>query len=290
MKRLIALGLSLAVSACSYDIHPLVKYGPIDGEEKSIDLNSFFWDPVCKTIYKKKMKDPSLLTAEDKAHDLTCDTALNDAAGSKKSPDERKVYRNSLQTALRLHSDGMCNGYLAEMEQRRDGFDIGTTLAAAGFSAMVPLFSHSLPKDILGILSTGATTSRETINSTVFKDKVNSALVSTIRRKRSILLSEMLAKYDKNITDYDTPHAIADVVRYHDACSLDYALTVLLDSESKQIFDNEILDAEIAKLENDLKTLQMPKKKAIDEDAMKEKKAKLTEKLKALYGKRYSSS
>lgn len=200
-KALVAAFLVLAVSACSrladsYEINPIVT-GP-DGVQVSADGKQSF-----------KMFN----IATDSLPD-GCGYALAAAAGT-----DSEACRNRLMDHLVMLSDQRCANHKAAIEANA----AGTNFA---FSSLTTLLGGA------GAIVTGADAARALAgsagavsgvhanwNESIYQKNVATAIVAKIDESRQATLEKMMTARANPQVVYSVDAMLADVYRYHDACS-----------------------------------------------------------------------
>ncbi len=146
------------------------------------------------------------------------------------------AHRSQVQDRLIAASNQRCNGYTTHLKRESQFvngiFGISTTILGGAGAIVTGKNSARFFSGLAGI-SSGI---RAELNQATFESIATSVIIPGIQKARSELLKEILNKRSKTLEEYTIEGAIADVISYHGACSLDTGISFA--QKSIQSFDD----------------------------------------------------
>lgn len=136
-------------------------------------------------------------------------------------PSKAEARRSQIQDRLIAASNQRCNlytTYLKRISEYTNGIFGVTTTLLGGAGAIVT--GENAARTLSGLAGISSGTRAE-LNQAVFESLTTSVIVPAIRLRREEILQSILAKRTCPLTKYTVEGAIADVVNYHGACSID---------------------------------------------------------------------
>ena len=133
---------------------------------------------------------------------------------------ELQLRRNRVQDRLVAASNQRCALYKQHVRRFDSTSNVllgALTTLSAGAGALV---THVDSARMLSGLAAAASGVRAELNETYFQKNTIQVLSSAFEERRNKLRAEMLERNGKSIHAYTVERAVADALRYHDACSL----------------------------------------------------------------------
>lgn len=175
--------------------------------------------------------------------------------------------RNTLVSLLTSISDMNCSTFLHRAFANRAGADFTKSFVtdiATGASA-VTAFSSAAASSVLSVSNLVVGKGIDSFNSTYYFEKSFQAMESAITAERALIKTEMIAKQADVTGSYTIAHALSDIRRYDDACSIRAGLSKLVEisDDSNRRAQEKKTDVELS---NDPKvTYQEQRAKRIEE-------------------------
>ena len=134
-------------------------------------------------------------------------------------------HRSQIQDRLIAASNQRCNvyvTYLKRLNTYQNGIFGTLTTILGGVGAIVTGENSARLLSGLAGISSGT---RAELNEAIFESISTSVIIPGIEKTRSELLEEILKKRSKTLEVYTIEGAIADVIKYHGACSMDTGIS-----------------------------------------------------------------
>ena len=189
------------------------------------------------------------------------DTAYK-MATSVADPDVRLSARNRLEAVLLTHADTICEMEKGNLYANRAIATSSLDFLSSGFSITSSIVGGDLAKSILSGLSGLSTATRTNVDANIYQNQIVPAVTKVMDAERSKILTTMQAKRTSSVADYPADEMIRMANSYHQACSFQKGMELLLDAAvNKEGVDriiesinlraaNKLLEEEYARLEN----------------------------------------
>lgn len=132
---------------------------------------------------------------------------------------DQALRRNRVQDRLIVASVASCKNYVHEINRFKSNADFLTKATAGGLSAAGALVTGGVSQIVSGaagaVLALG-----ETVNETYLQNLTLSLIVKAIEARRNEIELGIKKSQTATIKDYTVESAVADALRYHNACSL----------------------------------------------------------------------
>ncbi len=130
-------------------------------------------------------------------------------------------HRSQIQDRLIAASNQRCNIYTTYLKRVNTNQNaiLGTLTTVLGGAGAIVTGENSsrLLSGLAGITSG----TRAELNQTIFESVATSVIIPGIQNKRNEILTSIMAKRSKSLSEYTIEGAIADAIIYHGACSID---------------------------------------------------------------------
>lgn len=168
--------------------------------------------------------DPPQVDAEPRARLATAFNSFYESCGVLTKDTDRnselRLRRNRVQDRLIAASNQRCAVYKQHVRRFDSTSNVllgALTTLSAGAGALV---THVDSARVLSGLAAAASGVRAELNETYFQQNTIQVLSSAFEERRTKIRAEMLERSRDSIYDYTVERAVADALRYHDACSL----------------------------------------------------------------------
>jgi hypothetical protein len=187
---------------------------PIDGDAaQAIDLDCFKFAEGEKPAYKLAT-DPSVYTT---------------GTATEKAENQRQA-RNRLGFALVNHADLLCEREKGEIFGVRAATSSLLDLGSSTFSIASTIVGGEQAKSILSGLAGLSTATRTNIDANVYQNQLTSAITKMMDAERHIILQKIQARQQQPIGEFSADEMIVMANQYHQACSFQKGLQLLLDA------------------------------------------------------------
>jgi hypothetical protein len=183
--------------------------------------------------------------------------------------DDAELYRNRLAAVLLKHADDVCTLEMGRLVA--DEAFVNTTLSTltSGLAGASTIVTGNLAKSILSGGADFTNAFRSHINEHVYRNVLATAVGRAIRNDQEKRRGEIASRLKEPAKDYNVDAMIVDVNAYHQVCSLERGLGLVIDAVDRsrfeagevfsgislaiQMLDTRIsaLEAEFAKAAND---------------------------------------
>lgn len=147
------------------------------------------------------------------------------AVGAK---DNRVYYRNRLAAALLLHSDNVCVLEKGRIVGREAAINFGLATATSALSGASAIVGGELAKSILAGGANIANATRGHANESFYRNQVTQAITASMDGERARLMKLLATRRSDSIFDFTPDEMIRLVNEYHQACSFEKGLQLLV--------------------------------------------------------------
>ncbi|WP_158512660.1 hypothetical protein [Sphingobium sp. SYK-6] len=145
-----------------------------------------------------------------------------------------QVYRNRLESVLLSHADANCEKEKGSIYAKEASVGLAFDVLASGLSTASTIVGGEQAKSILAGLAGLSTATRSHVTANVYKNQIIPAITNVIDAERRKLLTEIIARRPLALESYTADDMIRMVNGYHQACSFQLGLQLLLQaSENK---------------------------------------------------------
>jgi hypothetical protein len=160
-----------------------------------------------------------------------------------------RAARNSISTELITVSNTLCGEYEQSLKEKSSNITFGLGSLALAFGGAGAIFANSTAS-VFSALSGVASGVSSEYNKDFFQGLATSIIIPGIEKQRTALAQTMAKNMCFGITTYPLPMAIADVIRYHNACSMDKGIAATSQSVNKSLSDPDTLKSTIQEIED----------------------------------------
>lgn len=179
----------------------------------------------------------SLAGDENFAIDLGCFTfdpidrvSAYRMATSTGTPEQMRAARNRLEPVLLTHADAICEEEKGNLYANRAMSNSILDFLSSGFSISSTIVGGELAKSILSGAAGLSTATRTNVDANVYQNQIVPAITKVMDAERARILTQMQAKRSSNVADYPTDEMIRLANTYHQACSFQRGMQLLLDA------------------------------------------------------------
>ena len=191
------------------------KLAPVAGDaEDAINLDCFMFDP----------KD------SDTAYRFATITSINTGANSEEKLESQRQNRNRLGYALMAHADVLCEREKGSIYGARAATSSVFDFGSSSFSIASTIVGGEQAKSILSGLAGLSTATRTNIDSNVYQNQLTSAITKMMDTERSAISQKINARREEKISTFSADEMIVMVNAYHQACSFQKGIELLLDA------------------------------------------------------------
>lgn len=143
-------------------------------------------------------------------------------------------YRNRLAEILIKQSDDICTsekGLLLKHQAEVNAWSSSLTSVLAGASTVV---TGELAKSILSAGAGFSNSARDHINTHVYRNQIIQTITRAIDSERKTLRSALMLRLAEPPSTYSADAMIRDVNEYHQACSMEHGLQVVMEAVEKR--------------------------------------------------------
>lgn len=188
--------------------------------EFAIDLGCFKFNPgriVLDTNSKATVTDADA----DTAYKLAT-TGLFD--------DKERVARNRLEGVLINHANTICEKEKGTLYANRAITSAFLDFLSSGLSTASTIVGGEQAKSILSGAAGLSTATRTNVDANVYQNQIVPAITKVMDAERAKILTAMEAKHGTDTKDYPTDQMIRRANEYHQACSFQKGMQLLLDA------------------------------------------------------------
>lgn len=216
-----ALGRASRVNPASVAARPMPKdpvcpkLAPVAGDaEDSINLDCFKFDP----------KDT------DTAYRFATVTSINGGTTDNERLESQRQNRNRLGFALMGHADLLCEREKGAIYGARAATSSLLDFGSSSFSIASTIVGGEQAKSILSGLAGLSTATRTNIDSNVYQNQLTSAITKMMDTERSAITQKINSRRNEKISTFSADEMIVMVNSYHQACSFQRGIELLLDA------------------------------------------------------------
>jgi hypothetical protein len=137
----------------------------------------------------------------------------------------------------------VCQLQKGRIYANRATLDSALDFTSAGFSAASTVVGGELAKSILSAVAGLSTATRGNLNSNIYQNQLVPAISRVMDAERRNILIDLSARSKQSVTDYDVDDMIRLVNEYHQACSFEKGVQLLLNAAlNKEGVDSIIRD------------------------------------------------
>jgi hypothetical protein len=203
------------------------------------------------------------------AYDLAVPAPPPEPARAKAAREAAATARNRLAAVLVKQADDICvleKGRLVATESSANFLLSFITQAVSGASTIV---SGERAKSILSGIATLSSGTQDNVNATFYRNQLIQAINKALDRERANIMVQINANRARDIDAYTVDEMIALVNSYHQACSFERGLQVLLDAAldskgAEAALQNRSRDSAVQKLKAQVAYLRTQREAAED--------------------------
>lgn len=143
------------------------------------------------------------------------------------APIANKAERNKAQSKLLAKSEVSCSKFIEETHFKRAITSFGFSTYSNIASTAAAIVSGRAGQNLAGVSSVLGFMG-DTLNQEMYSGILMPALTREISDQRTAMFKDITARQVKDITDYPYPLAVMDAIRYHNLCSIPFALVNLV--------------------------------------------------------------
>lgn len=147
---------------------------------------------------------------------------------------EGALYRNRLANILIAQSDQICTVEKALMLERQAEVNGWLSIAATGLAGAAAIVTGDLASNILSGSAAFASSSRDHVNTHVYRNQIIQTITSAIDSKRAETLDEINGRLGQNAATYNVDAMVREVNAYHQLCSFGTGLQIVMESVERR--------------------------------------------------------
>lgn len=167
-------------------------------------------------------------TNEPLAYKMAVDGPSSGSADEREKA--RRLARNRLEAVLIDHANTICENEKGKIYARRAASAGILDFLASGFSATSTIVGGEQAKSIFAGLAGLSTATRTNIDANVYQNQIVSAITKVMDAERRSILSTMESKHTASTDEYNADEMIRLANSYHQACSFQKGVELLLDA------------------------------------------------------------
>ncbi len=160
----------------------------------------------------------------------TSATAKGDDLTAYQMANQTKVARNRLEAVLINHANIICENEKGRIYARRAATSGMLDFLSSSFAITSTIVGGEQAKSILAGLAGLSTATRTNIDANVYQNQIVSAITKVMDAERKSILSTMEAKRTSSLEDYPVDEMIRLANTYHQGCSFQKGVELLLDA------------------------------------------------------------
>lgn len=141
-----------------------------------------------------------------------------------------RVARNRFESVLTLQADLVCEREKGLIYSSRAATDTFFDFFSSGLSGASTIVGGDQAKSILSGLAGLSTGTRGNVNANIYQNQLAAAITKVIDGERHRILQLIAAKRSEGISNYPADEMIRLVNKYHQACSFQKGIQLLLDA------------------------------------------------------------
>lgn len=269
MKRMFGVGIGIGVcvlglSACgnvtglyiadAATMRASDTAAAIKGKEapQPINLDTYCFPEVDAKTCKEKPNARAYVKATqgDAATTVMATTTVSGATAA-------TAARNRLMYIIMLNSERICTFHKAAIMSNSASANFTTDLLSGTLSAVSAVMNPVATKTGLSLASTVTSLGSSTYNAQFFMDTLAPAVTARIDELRAGKWEKIKAKEVDSTAKFSVDEMIMDLSLYHQKCSFYVGLQDLVKDKKPKIRDKQSIQAEIKKLEADVKAAKL---------------------------------
>lgn len=209
--------------AANPDSCPLT-HGVYDTHDGAINLDCF--------RFPEDRKNHNGQTAGSFAYDLAAGAKIvqTDLVKTGKALDTQKVYRDRLESVLIIHADNVCLVEKGRLLRNQTSANFGLNFLSTALATTSTIVGGEQAKSILSGLAAVASGTQSNVNATFYQNQLTQAITKAIDTERVRLMTEMVTARAQGPDVYTVDDMIRRVNAYHQACSFEKGLQLLLNA------------------------------------------------------------
>ena len=145
-----------------------------------------------------------------------------------------KNYRNRLEAALLTHADMICITEKGQTFANQAATNLALDFLSGATATASTIVGGAQAKSILSGISGLSTGTRASVNENVYRGQIVSAITKVMDGERQRILDMLVARRGQEKEKYSADEMIRLVNRYHQACSFENGVQLLLDAAIKK--------------------------------------------------------
>jgi hypothetical protein len=146
------------------------------------------------------------------------------------APSEAKIARNRLASILIKHADDVCLIEKGRLVAGQSTANFPLSFLTQSLSGASTIVVGDRAKSILSGLATLSAGTQDNVNASFYRNQIVQAIGRSLDQERERHLESLAAARPQDIEAYTVDDMIAGVNAYHQACSFEHGLQVLLDA------------------------------------------------------------
>lgn len=143
---------------------------------------------------------------------------------------ERTYHRNRLQEILVNHANSICQEEKGRIYANKAASAALFDIVSSGLSITSAIVTGDTAKSILSGGAGFATSTRNSIDASVYQNQIVPAITKVMDTERKRILDLLLAKGSEPVAQFTPDEMIRTVNQYHQACSFERGIQLLLDA------------------------------------------------------------
>jgi hypothetical protein len=171
--------------------------------------------------------------------------------------------RNRLASILLKHADDVCTLEMGRLVADEATVNTGLSTLTSALAGASTIVTGNLAKSILSGGADLANATRSHVNEHIYRNILSTAIGRAVRNEQERRRKEIEGRFSKELADYSVDAMIVDVNAYHQVCSLERGLGLVLDAVDRTKFEAgeiasgislniQLLDNRIAALQTEL--------------------------------------
>lgn len=196
-------------------------YGPHDTRPGAVNLDCF--------KFPENRTEPNSLTAYARAAGAVSKPTAGTVAVPP-SPTDTKLARDRLTGVLLKHADDVCVVEKGRLLATQTTANFGLSFLTTALSATSTIVVGEQAKTILSGLAAVSSGTQDNVNATFYQNQLTQAITKSIDAERTKLLTAITVSRASSTDDYSVDEMIRAANEYHQACSFEKGLQLLLEA------------------------------------------------------------
>lgn len=199
----------------------------------------------------------------DIAKKIEYDEKIEKAYTAYRLANVERHYRNRLEAVLLRQADTVCEREKGMIFANESAVNTVFDFLASGLSTASTIAGGEQAKSILSGLAGLSTAGKSHVTANVYKNQIVPAITNIIDSERKRILTEIISKRGEEVSAYPADEMIRQANSYHQACSFQNGLQVLLKASVNKAGNDAIirsmnLQFAIQKLKTELAAAKVP--------------------------------